>query len=101
MPKETMMTGKYHAKFLTEMGGTGIITDTAAGLGVLVKITDPGNKILMEKVYGSRGKFAFTTHKPGNHKMCLRKIHKFEYKNKIIVESYIFLVGFCLLVFLL
>ena len=70
MPKETMMTGKYHAKLVTM--AVGIITDTDAGLGMLVKVYDPDKKIILDKVYGSRGKFAFTTHKPGNHKMCFR-----------------------------
>ena len=37
MPKETMMTGKYHAKLVTM--AVGIITDTDAGLGVLVKVS--------------------------------------------------------------
>ena len=51
---------------------TGIITDTPPGLGMLVKVIGPDGKVMLDKVYGSRGKFAFTTHKPGNHKMCLR-----------------------------
>jgi len=69
MPKETLMTGKYHAKLVTVAAG--IITDTPPGLGMLVKVIGPDGKVMLDKVYGSRGKFAFTTHKPGNHKMCL------------------------------
>ena len=82
MPKETMMTGKYHAKIVSMQAG--IITDTPAGLGVLIKITDPDNKVIVEKTYGSRGKFAFTTSQPGNHKMCLRKSYKKFQRKKIM-----------------
>jgi hypothetical protein len=82
MPKETMMTANYHAMMLSNFKGmdTDILQDTTAGLGVQIKITDPDNKIILERTYGSRGKFAFTTHKPGNHKMCLRTvIYQFTY----------------------
>jgi len=69
MPKETMMTAKYHAKMVHV--GAGIITTTNAGLGMKVKVTDPNGKLVMDRMYGHKGQFTFTTHSPGNHKMCI------------------------------
>lgn len=71
LPKETMMTGKYKAHLITNLAGTQVTMDTQAGLGMLVKVSDSNNKIILNRTYGSRGKFAFTTHTPGLHKMCL------------------------------
>ena len=49
-----------------------MVTDTTPGLGMHVKVSDPEGKVIMDKNYGSKGKFAFTTHTPGSHKMCIR-----------------------------
>ena len=53
MPKETMMTAKYHAKMVHTKAG--IITTTNAGLGMKVKVTDPEGKLIMDRMYGHKG----------------------------------------------
>ena len=53
MPKDTMMTGKYHAKMVHVSAG--IITTTASGLGMKVKVTDPEGKLIMDRMYGHKG----------------------------------------------
>ena len=53
MPKDTMMTGKYHAKMVHVQAG--IITTTASGLGMKVKVTDPEGKLIMDRMYGHKG----------------------------------------------
>ena len=49
-----MMTAKYHAKMVHV--GAGIITTTNAGLGMKVKVTDPNGKLVMDRMYGHKGK---------------------------------------------
>ena len=58
MPKETMMTAKYHAKMVHTKAG--IITTTNAGLGMKVKVTDPEGKLIMDRMYGHKGIVFFT-----------------------------------------
>ena len=48
-----MMTGKYHAKMVHVQAG--IITTTASGLGMKVKVTDPEGKLIMDRMYGHKG----------------------------------------------
>ena len=47
------MTGKYHAKMVHVQAG--IITTTASGLGMKVKVTDPEGKLIMDRMYGHKG----------------------------------------------
>ena len=65
MPKETMMTAKYHAKMVHTKAG--IITTTNAGLGMKVKVTDPEGKLIMDRMYGHKG-IVFFSH---TLKICL------------------------------
>jgi len=53
MPKDTMMTGKYHAKMVHVSAG--IVTTTQTGLGMKVKVTDPNGKMVMDRMYGHKG----------------------------------------------
>ena len=40
-------------------------------IGMHVDIKDPDNKVLLSKYYTNEGQFVFTTHTPGEHKICL------------------------------
>jgi len=70
MPSDTLMTASYHAMLVTPT--IGIITDTKVGQSMMVKVTNPDGKTIMERTYGSKGRFAFTTQQAGSYLMCLR-----------------------------
>ncbi|CAG5105782.1 Oidioi.mRNA.OKI2018_I69.chr1.g2449.t1.cds [Oikopleura dioica] len=69
MPGDTLMTAQYHAMLVTPT--IGIITDTKVGQSMMVKVTNPDGKTILERTYGSKGRFAFTTQQAGSYMMCL------------------------------
>ena len=45
---------------------------TAPGLAMHVDIRDPDDKTILSKVYSAEGKVAITSHKPGEHVICIQ-----------------------------
>ena len=84
MPSDTLMTASYHAMLVTPT--IGIITDTKVGQSMMVKVTNPDGKTIMERTYGSKGRFAFTTHQAGSYMMCLR-LEKDQKRNPNLLSS--------------
>lgn len=69
LPEETIVIGKYRTQLLDQ--NTGNYQKTAPGLGMHVEVRDPSKKVMLARDYGSDGKFTFTSHKPGEHSICI------------------------------
>ncbi|KAM4807620.1 transmembrane emp24 domain-containing protein 11-like [Rhinophrynus dorsalis] len=69
LPSDILATGRYKVQkwdfhqhdFLP----------SAPGIGMVVTVTAPNGEILLSKLYGPDGKFTFTTHTPGEHRICM------------------------------
>ncbi|OQV24512.1 Transmembrane emp24 domain-containing protein 9 [Hypsibius exemplaris] len=69
IPDETMVVGKYKVEFHDI--NMNQYVHVPPGMGMLVEVKDPDQKIIMSRAYGAEGKFTFTSHTPGEHTMCL------------------------------
>lgn len=68
VPDETMISGKYKVELYDDKTEQFI---QKQNIGMHVDIKDPDNKVLLSKYYTNEGQFVFTTHTPGEHKICL------------------------------
>ncbi|VDP33509.1 unnamed protein product [Schistosoma mattheei] len=57
VPEDTLVAGKHFER--------------SKDLGVKVKVIDPHDQILLDRVYSSEGRFVFTAHRPGEYKICI------------------------------
>jgi len=69
LPEDTQMTGKYLVQLFDK--ATKEWKETAPGFGMHVDVSDPRDKAVLSRAYGSQGRFTFTSHHPGEHKICL------------------------------
>lgn len=69
LPEETMVVGKYKTELIDEKANTK--SKSKPGLGMHVEVKDPNNKVMLARDYGADGKFTFTSHKPGEHSICI------------------------------
>lgn len=69
IPDETLLIINY--KLQLHDPQTGGFMQTAPGLAMHVDIRDPDDKIILSKVYSAEGKVAITSHKPGEHVICI------------------------------
>jgi len=69
IPDETMITGKYRTQLFDE--STNDYLPASPGIGMHVEVMDPDRKTVLSKFYASEGRFAFTSHTPGEHQICL------------------------------
>ncbi|RTG90556.1 p24 family protein alpha [Schistosoma bovis] len=66
VPEDTLVAGNY--KLLASKGKH---FERSKDLGVKVKVIDPHDQILLDRVYSSEGRFVFTAHRPGEYKICI------------------------------
>nr|CAH8827596.1 unnamed protein product [Trichobilharzia regenti] len=66
VPEDTLVAGNY--KLLAAKGKH---FERSKDLGVKVRVTDPNDEVLLDRVYSSEGRFVFTAHRPGEYKMCI------------------------------
>ncbi|XP_076345865.1 transmembrane emp24 domain-containing protein eca-like [Tachypleus tridentatus] len=69
IPDETMVVGNYKCQLYDPK--TGGFMPSSPGIGMHVEVRDPDDKVMLSKVYSSEGHFAFTSHVPGEHVICL------------------------------
>lgn len=70
IPDETLLLINYKLQLYDPQ--TGGFMQTAPGLAMHVDIRDPDDKIVLSKVYSAEGKVAMTSHKPGEHVICMQ-----------------------------
>ena len=70
VPDETLLLIYY--KLQLHDPQTGGFMQTAPGLAMHVDIRDPDDKTILSKVYSAEGKVAITSHKPGEHVICIQ-----------------------------
>lgn len=70
IPDETLLIVNY--KLQLHDPQTGGFMQTAPGLAMHVDIRDPDDKMILSKVYAAEGKVAITSHKPGEHVICIQ-----------------------------
>lgn len=70
IPDETLLIVNY--KLQLHDPQTGGFMQTAPGLAMHVDIRDPDDKLILSKVYSAEGKVAITSHKPGEHVICIQ-----------------------------
>lgn len=70
VPDETLLIVNY--KLQLHDPQTGGFMQTAPGLAMHVDIRDPDDKMILSKVYSAEGKVALTSHKPGEHVICIQ-----------------------------
>lgn len=69
IPNETMVTCKYRTQLYDDT--TSEYMPASPGIGMHVEVGDPEQKVILSKFYSSEGRFAFTSHTPGEHVICL------------------------------
>ncbi|KAG9509539.1 Transmembrane emp24 domain-containing protein eca, partial [Fragariocoptes setiger] len=69
IPDETLLIINYKLQLHDPV--TGGFMQTAPGLAMHVDIRDPEDKVILTKVYQAEGKVALTSHKPGEHVICI------------------------------
>jgi len=69
LPDDTQMIGKYLVQVFDKNEKTW--KESAPGFGMHVEVHDPSEKQVMSRAYGSTGRFTFTSHAPGEHRICL------------------------------
>ena len=69
VPVETMITGKYRTQLWDPAKNDYL--PSSPGIGMHVEVTDPDKGVVLSKFYASEGRFAFTSHTPGEHSICL------------------------------
>jgi len=69
IPEETMVTAKYRIQLYDE--GAQEYMPSSPGIGMHVEVADPDKKLVLSKFYASEGRFTFTSHLPGEHRVCL------------------------------
>lgn len=69
IPLDTTVAGNYRIE-LYDPRTKGFMPSNP-GIGMHVEVTDPNAQIVMSRVYSDKGKFAFTSHDPGEHVICL------------------------------
>lgn len=70
IPDETLLIVNY--KLQLHDPQTGGFMQTAPGLAMHVDIRDPDDKLILSKLYSAEGKVAMTSHKPGEHVICIQ-----------------------------
>ncbi|KAK7110507.1 transmembrane emp24 domain-containing protein eca-like isoform X2 [Littorina saxatilis] len=69
IPDETMVVGNYKVEIFDK--NINDFVPTVYGLGMLVEIRDPDDKIVLSRTYAAEGRFTFTSHSAGEHIICL------------------------------
>ncbi|XP_063303333.1 transmembrane emp24 domain-containing protein 9 [Pelobates fuscus] len=69
IPDETMVIGNYRTQLYDKQREEYL--PTTPGLGMLVEVKDPNDKVILSRQYGADGRFIFTSHIPGEHQICL------------------------------
>ncbi|XP_018425230.1 PREDICTED: transmembrane emp24 domain-containing protein 9 isoform X2 [Nanorana parkeri] len=69
IPDETMVIGNYRTQLYDKQREE--YMPATPGLGMLVEVKDPDDKVILSRQYGSEGRFIFTSHTPGEHQICL------------------------------
>jgi len=69
LPDDTQMIGKYLVQVYDKEARTW--KESAPGFGMHVEVNDPRDKQVLSRAYGSQGRFTFTSHLPGEHRICL------------------------------
>lgn len=67
VPRDTLILGKFKLEDMNpqqQFGAPQVV------LGVHVKVTDPNNELILEKIYPSDAKFALTAQSGGEHTIC-------------------------------
>lgn len=70
IPDETLLLIDY--KLQLHDPTTGGFMQTSPGLAMHIDIRDPDDKLVLSKVYAAEGQVAFTSHKPGEHVICIQ-----------------------------
>lgn len=70
IPNETLLL--IHYKLQLHDTQTGGFMQTAPGIAMHVDIRDPDDKVILSKVYSAEGKVAITSHKAGEHIICMQ-----------------------------
>ncbi|EDW96234.2 uncharacterized protein Dyak_GE25008 [Drosophila yakuba] len=61
-----------HYAFEVEDSSSGGFMPAPPGLGIHVEVRDSTNKVVLSRVYKSEARLKFTTHWPGDHRICLQ-----------------------------
>ncbi|KAJ1069032.1 hypothetical protein K5549_000343 [Capra hircus] len=69
IPDETMVIGNYRTQLYDKQREE--YQPATPGLGMFVEVKDPEDKVILARQYGSEGRFTFTSHTPGEHRICL------------------------------
>lgn len=69
LPDETMVIGNYRIELFDPR--TGGYMPSSPGIGMHVEVRDVDDKTIMSKVYSAEGRFTFTSHRHGEHVICL------------------------------
>ncbi|KAK7110504.1 hypothetical protein V1264_014364 [Littorina saxatilis] len=64
-----MVVGNYKVEIFDK--NINDFVPTVYGLGMLVEIRDPDDKIVLSRTYAAEGRFTFTSHSAGEHIICL------------------------------
>ncbi|KAF4531435.1 hypothetical protein B566_EDAN004204 [Ephemera danica] len=69
IPDETQVIGNYKVELYDPR--TGGFMPSNEGIGMHVEVKDPDDKTILSRVYKSEGRFMFTSHSPGEHRVHL------------------------------
>ncbi|ODM98917.1 Transmembrane emp24 domain-containing protein 4 [Orchesella cincta] len=69
IPDDTLVIGMFRVE--PWHVGLGKFSNDTYGQGLKVNIEDPQWRPVLSKVFGADGRFAFTSHTPGAHRICL------------------------------
>ncbi|XP_070692717.1 transmembrane emp24 domain-containing protein 9-like [Pempheris klunzingeri] len=70
IPDDTQLTGNYRIQLYDKHRDKHL--PTPQDLGIFVVATDPDNKLVLSRSYGSAGTFEFRSWVPGRYQICLR-----------------------------
>lgn len=70
IPDETLLIMNYRLQ-LYDTQSLGYM-QSAPNLGMHVDVRDPDDKLILSKTYTAEGKVALTSHKPGEHVICIQ-----------------------------
>lgn len=73
VPDATIVVGKYRLETMGPPPPPSAPQQHQRGIpsGVHISVKDPGGDVLVDKVFGTDGRFMFTSHEPGEHVVCL------------------------------
>ncbi|XP_017783384.1 PREDICTED: transmembrane emp24 domain-containing protein eca-like [Nicrophorus vespilloides] len=73
IPDDTDVIVIYKAELYNPRSGG--FMPSSPGIGMHIEVKDPGDKLILSRVYRSEGKIFLTSHTPGEHVICMYANH--------------------------